>query len=179
MKKFLILLLLIAGGLYFYGQRLPREHRFKTSVILVARTDTVYQLTRRIGSYPKWWYDVKMARRLEGKRKETWELAMGGGGGLLAVELASEVPGQRVVTSITPSSEAESEKPKWGGKWTTRVFESAAGTEVEITEDGWVESPFYRIFAKVRGQTRTADSFLKSLAAHFGEVATPRHQTLP
>ena len=178
MKKLLILLLLIGGGLYFYGDRLPREHRFKASVILVARPDTVYQLVRRIGSYPKWWYDVKMVRRLEGRTRESWEQTMGGGGGLITTEVTAEVPGQRLVTTISPASEAEDAKPKWGGKWTTRVFESAAGTEVEITEDGWVDSPFYRIFAKVRGQTTTADSFLKSLAANFGEVATPRHETL-
>lgn len=178
MKKFLILLLLIAGGLYFYGSRLPREHAFKSTVILVAPTDTVYQLVRRIGSYPKWWYDVKMVRRLEGRPKESYEQNMANGGGLMSVEVTSAVPGQRMVTTIIPSTDSEDQKPKWGGKWTTRVFESAAGTEVEITEEGWIDSPFYRIFAKVRGQTTTANSFLKSLAANFGEVAQPRHQTL-
>jgi hypothetical protein len=177
-KKFLILVLLIAGGLYFYGSRLPREHAFKSSVILVAPTDTVYQLVRRIGSYPKWWYDVKMVRRLEGRTKESWEQNMANGGGLMSVEVTSAIPGQRLVTTIIPSTDAADEKPKWGGKWTTRVFESAAGTEVEITEEGWIDSPFYRIFAKVRGQTTTVNSFLKSLAANFGETASPRHQTL-
>lgn len=175
MKKLLIVAVLLIGGLWFYGRSLPREHTIKTSITVTAPVDTVFRVVRAIGSQAAWWSDVKSVRPLVGRRRESWEQNMGGGAGLIALEVTSVNPGVSMVTTIITTDEEGSGKLGWGGTWTYRVIQTSSGTKVEITEDGWVEGPFARIFMKVRGQYRTADSFLTSLAAYFGEVASPRH----
>jgi hypothetical protein len=113
-------------------------------------------------------------RALRGLRRESWEQNRVTGG-LISVEVTSISPPGRMVTTIIPNTEDAEEVMKWGGVWKYDVFESAAGIEVQITEEGWVDPPLTRVFMKLRGPSRDVDSFLSSLAAHFGEMTTPRH----
>lgn len=175
MKKLLILVLLIGGGLWFYGRSLPREHTIESSITVTAPVDTVYKVVRSIGNQPIWWSDVKTVRVLPGRRRESWEQNMGGGMGLVAIEVTSENQGESMTTTIITTAEEQGSEQQWGGTWRYRVSSTASGTRIQIIEDGWVESPFFRIVMKLRGRYRTVDSYLSSLAAHFGEVATPRH----
>ncbi len=174
MKKLIIFLVLIVGGAWFYGQRLPREHEVKSSLTLVAPVDTVYKVLRAVGSWPAWWSDTRSTRALRGRTRESWELNMGTDG-LVSVEVTSVTPPTRMVVTIIPNDSPAEEEQKWGGTWKYVIFQSASGTEVAITEEGWTEPPFYRIFMKLRGHHRTIDSQLSSLGAHFGEAASPRH----
>jgi hypothetical protein len=52
---------------------------------------------------------------------------------------------------------------------------NASGTEVRITEEGWVDAPLVRVVMKLRGKYRVMDSYLRSLGAHFDESVSPRH----
>ena len=175
MKKLLILALLIGGGLWFYGRNLPREHTIESSITITAPVDTVYKVVRSIGNQPIWWSDVKTVRNLPGRRYESWEQNMAGGMGLVAIEVTSANPGVSMTTNIITTSEEGNADQQWGGTWTYRISNTASGTRVQIKEEGWVDSPFFRIVLKLRGRYRTVDSYLSSLAAHFGEVASPRH----
>ena len=174
MKTLIILVALIFGGLWFYGRGLPREHTIKSTIVITAPVDTVFNVMRRIGKQAGWWSDVRSVRPLVGRRKETWEQNMVTGG-LVTVEVTSASPPERMVTTIVPGEKDGEEEMKWGGKWKYYVFAGPSGTHVEITEEGWVEPPLYRVFMRARGQSRTVDSFLTSLGAHFGEMVMPRH----
>ncbi len=169
LKKLIILALVAFAGLYFYGRSLPREHRASSTITLVARADTVYRVIRNVRSAATWWTDVKAVRPLAGKPRESWEEDMGASG-KVQIEITSENPGSRLVTTILNDDQQD-----WGGRWIYTVNSSAAGTEVTITEDGWVAKPLYRVVAKLLGHHRTIDSYLNSLAAYFGEVGSPRH----
>jgi uncharacterized protein YndB with AHSA1/START domain len=173
-KTLIILLALIFGGLWFYGQRLPREHTIKSTIVLTAPVDTVFNVMRRIGNQAAWWSDVRSVRALTTRRKETWEQNMVAGG-LVTLEVSAVTPPNRLITTIVAGDGEVADEMKWGGKWKFYVFAGPSGTQVEITEEGWVDPPLYRVFMKVRGETRTIDSFLTSLGAHFGEMVTPRH----
>lgn len=173
MKKLIVLLGLLFGGAWFYGQRLPREHEVKSSLTLVAPVDTVYKVLRAVGSWPSWWSDSRSTRALRGRTRESWELNMGTDG-LASVEVTSVNPPSRMLVTLIPNDSENEEEQKWGATWTYVVFQSAAGTEVAITEEGWTDPPFYRIYRKIRGHHRTIDSQLSSLGAHFGEAASPR-----
>lgn len=176
MKKFIILVALVVGGVWFYGRGLPREHTIKSSIILAtAKPDSVFNVMRRVGNYPQWWSDVRSVRALKGRRRESWEQNMLTSG-LVSMEVTSISPPGRMVTTIIPNEEEAEEEQKWGGTWKYDVFQSPAGIEVVITEDGWVDPPLYRVYMKMRGEHRTVDSFLSSLAAHFGEMTSPRHE---
>ncbi len=178
MKKLLVVLILLVGGVWFYGRSLPRNHVVKSTVVLgTAGQDTVWKVIRAIGAQPTWWSDVKQVRPILGRRRETWEQNMGGATGLITVEVTSVVDGERLVTTIVPNDVEKPEEMAWGGKWSYRVYQSASGTTVQIIEEGWVDPPFFRVMMKLSGTYRTIDSYLSSLAAHFGEMATPRHGT--
>jgi len=138
-------------------------------VTLVAPVDTVWDMVRHIGSSHLWWSDVKSVRRLD-LRKESYEQNMGAAG-IVSVEITSEEPPRRLVTTILNISQT-----KFGGSWTYDVRLTESGTEVTITENGWIDPPFYRVMAKVTGQHRTIVSYLSSLGAHFGETVTPRQR---
>lgn len=175
MKKLLILAVLIVGGLWLYGRSMPREHTIRSSVIITsAKADTVFNVIRRVGNYPRWWSDVRAVRALKGMRRESWEQNRVTGG-LVSVEVTSISPPGRMLTTIIPNEDEEEGEQKFGGVWKYEVFESAAGIEVQITEEGWVDPPLTRVFMKLRGPSRDVDSFLSSLAAHFGEMTMPRH----
>ena len=169
LKRLLILLVIVIAGLYLYGRSIPREHTASSTVTLVAPADSVYKVVRNFGAHPTWWTDVKSSTRIDGKPRESWEQNMGPGG-IIQMEITREVVGRQFVVTILNDTQQD-----WGGTWTYDIVTTGAGTEVTITEEGWVESPFFRVVAKMMGKYRTIDSLLRSLANHFGEVATPRH----
>lgn len=168
-KRLLILAVLVAGGLFLYGRTLPREHVASSTIVLVASPDTVFKVIRNVAATPSWWSDMKGARRLTDKARETWEENMGAAG-VLRVEMTSLTPPRQLVTTIVDVEEAG-----WGGVWTYDIASSGAGTEVTITEDGYVDSPVFRVLMRWMGEHRTMDSYLRSLAGHFGEIGNPRH----
>ncbi|MBX3173557.1 MAG: SRPBCC domain-containing protein [Gemmatimonadaceae bacterium] len=168
-KRLLILAVLVAGGLYLYGRSLPREHVASSTIVLVASPDTVYKVIRNVSTTPSWWSDMKGARRLTDKARETWEENMGAAG-VMHVEMTTLTEPRQVVTTIVDNEEAG-----WGGVWTYDITSSGSGTEVRITEDGYVDSPIFRVLMKWMGEHRTMDSYLRSLGGHFGEMVTPRH----
>ena len=175
MKKFIILVGLIVGGLYVYGRGLPREHTVKSSIVITtAGVDSVFKVMRLVGNYPRWWSDVRSVRPLVGRRKESWEQNLVAGG-LVSLEITALSPPNRMVTTIIEGEEEGENAMSWGGKWKYYVYAGPSGTHVEITEEGWVDPPLYRVFMKARGESRTVDSFLSSLGANFGEMVTPRH----
>ncbi len=169
LKKLIILALLAGGGLYLYGRSLPREHRVSSTITLVARPDTVYRVIRNVRGAALWWTDVQSVRPLAGKPRESWEEDMGASG-KVQLEITSENPGSQLITTVLNDDQQD-----WGGKWIYTVSSSASGTEVRITEEGWVEKPFFRVVSKLIGHHKTVDSYLSSLAAYFGEVSVPRH----
>ncbi len=169
LKLFLVFALVVVGGAYFYGRSLPREHVVTSSIVLVAPADTVFKVIRNIEASPTWWGDVKTVERLRGQSGEVWREDMGQGG-VIDVAIKNVVPGRTMEMHILGG-----EQQGWGGVWYYEVINSPSGTEVLLTEEGWVEPPLFRALMKLRGTYRTIDSYLSSLGAHFGEVATPRH----
>lgn len=168
-KKLIILGLLLAGGMYLYGRSLPGEHVARSTIVLVAPADSVFALIRNVGSTPTWWSDMRSSRRLSGYPRETWEEDMGAAG-VLHIEITQVSPPRQIVTTIVDTEEAG-----WGGVWTYDIASSATGTELTITEEGYIDSPIYRVIMKFIGVHRSMDSYLRSLGAHFGEPANPRH----
>jgi uncharacterized protein YndB with AHSA1/START domain len=169
-KLVLVVMFLTIGGAYLYGRGLPREHVVTSTITLVTPPDTVFRVIRNIGAQRDWWPSVKSVERIEGARKESWRQVMGMGAGTIEVEVGRVVPGRSMETIIL-NAEAQG----WGGKWFYDVRPTPSGTEISITEEGWVESPVFRTIMKLRGKYRTVDSYLIALGGYFGEPANPRH----
>ena len=82
----------------------------------------------------------------------------------MTYELIDDVPGQRMVTRIVDQDLG------YSGTWTTVFTREGDGTRVRITENGEVSNVMFRFMSRyIFGHTSTIDTYLTSLARHFGE----------
>jgi len=155
---------LLAGIVALIGSRLPKSHVASRSILLRRTPHDVYAVARDFGSAPKWRSDVKRIEvespvyfREEGKH------------GTVNYELIEDVPDRRMVTRIRDTDLG------YSGQWTYLFAPEDGGTRVTIREDGEVSNVIFRFMSRyVFGQTSTIDSYLTSLARHFGEEAVPQ-----
>ena len=156
--------LLLAGVMALIGSMLPKAHVASRSILLHRTPQEVYGVVRDFGSAPKWRADVKRIEvetpvyfREEGKH------------GTVNYELVEDVPAQRMVTRIRDTDLG------YSGQWTYSFTPENGGTRVTIREDGEVANVLFRFMSRyIFGQTSTIDSYLTSLAKHFGEEAAPQ-----
>ena len=157
-------LLVIFGVMALIGSTLPKAHVASRSILLHHTPQDVYAVVRDFSSAPNWRADVKRIEvetpvyfREEGKH------------GTVNYELVEDVPAQRMVTRIRDTDLG------YSGQWTYSFTPENGGTRVTIREDGEVSNVLFRFMSRyVFGQTSTIDSYLTSLARHFGEEAAPQ-----
>jgi uncharacterized protein YndB with AHSA1/START domain len=172
LKRAVIVLVALVACVYVVGLRMPREHTVSSRIQLTAPRDSVWAVLRNFADYPKWHPDF--ASSVPGERhngNEVWVQDVDGM--TMSVEVVEVRPPSYLVTEVITD-----EKSQWGGVWTYDLVSSAAGTEVTITEAGWIKSPFFRVMMKVMGTHATMDGVLKNLGAKFGEMVTPEHVTV-
>lgn len=167
--KLVAFVLLLAAGVYAAGLTMPREHTVSSRIQLTTSRDSVWAVLRAFGDYPKWDPDFKTSVR--GRPRDGHEVwVQDVGGMIMGVELT-----QVRQPSLLVSEVITDEKSQWGGVWTYELASNGTGTQVTVTEKGWVKSPFFRVLMKVRGSHATMDGVLKHLGARFGEMVTPEH----
>jgi len=82
------------------------------------------------------------------------------------VDVLERDPPRRLVTRVT-----EKEK-NFGGTWTITIAPTPSGSDVTITEDGWVANPIFRFVSRfVIGHHATMDAMLKQVAKTLSEPA--------
>jgi hypothetical protein len=161
-------LLLLVGIVALIGSRLPRNHTASRSIFLHRSPQDVYTVVRDFGSVPKWRADVKQID-VEPQPGGTIYLREVGKNGTVNYELMEDVPAERIVTRIRDTDLG------YAGQWTYLFAAENDGTRVTIREDGEVSNVIFRFMSRyVFGQTATIDTYLTSLANHFGETATPQ-----
>ncbi len=153
---------------YVAGLMMPRDHVVASRINLVAPPDSVWSVLRDFKDYPSWDKDFKSSVRGPSRGGEVWVQDVGGMTMSIAVKEV-RAP-NRLVTEVVTD-----EKSSWGGVWTYEIKSTGAGTEVTITEEGWIKSPPLRVMMKVMGAHSTEDGVLKNLGARFGEMVTPEH----
>lgn len=161
-------LLVLAGIVALIGSRLPKAHVASRSILLRRPPHDVYAVVRDFDSAPKWRADVKRID-VDAQPGRPVYFREEGKNGTINYELVEDVPAQRMVTRIRDTDLG------FSGQWTYSFTPENSGTRVTIREDGEVSNVLFRFMSRyVFGQTATIDSFLKSLAKHFGEDATPQ-----
>ena len=157
-------LVVLVGIVALIGSRLPRSHVASRTILLHRAPQDVYAVVRNFESAPKWRSDVKQVE-VEGPVyfREV------GKNGTVNYELVEDVPAEKMVTRIRDTDLG------YSGQWTYMFAPESGGTRVTIREDGEVSNVIFRFMAHyVFGQTATIDSYLTSLAKHFGEDAAPQ-----
>lgn len=161
-------LLVLAGIIALIGSRLPKAHVASRSIVLHRSPQDVYAVVRDFGSAPKWRADVKQIE-VDAQPGRPVYFREEGKNGTVNYELVEDVPAQRMVTRIRDTDLG------YSGQWTYLLAPENNGTRVTIREDGEVSNVIFRFMSHyVFGQTATIDSYLKSLAKHVGEDATPQ-----
>lgn len=162
----LILVLVITGML------LPRTHVATSSIEVAKPPAEVWAVIRDLGQVPDFWPDIKSSQRMPDREgRETWSQTMKNGF-VIPLEIDEDRPPHRLVSRIAIEGKAP-----FGGTWIYEVIESAAGSRVRLTEDGFVDNPFFRVVSKVMGHHSTLDSYLRALGKRFGETVQPVHDT--
>ena len=172
LMRVVIVLVVLVACVYVVGARMPREHTVASRIQLTASRDAVWATLRNFGDYPSWHSDFKSSvKGAPRSGHEVWVQVVDGTS--MSVEVIESRSPSRLVTEVVTD-----EKSQWGGFWTYGVAANGAGTEVTITEEGWVKSPFFRVMLKMMGTHSTMDGVLKNLGAKFGEMVTPEHLTV-
>ena len=151
------------------GLALPRSHRATSRISLRQPPARVWAVVRDLGALQGTWKELRSARRLPDQNgKELWEQNAGGWPMRLVVEQAT--PESRLVTRIDAPENAA-----FGGTWTYALVPKDGGTEVTITEDGYVSNPIFRVMMVAMGVHRTIDGYLRALGRKLGEPVEPVH----
>ena len=158
-----VVAVLLAGVMALIGSRLPRTHSASRSIFLHQTPQQVYAVARDFASAPTWRADVKRID-VETRPNGRVHFREQGGNGTVNYELAEDVPAARMVTRILDTDLG------YSGKWTYVFTAENGGTRLTITEDGEVSNVIFRFMSRyIFGSTATLDSYLTSLAKHFGE----------
>ena len=163
------MLVAIALAAVTLGAILPREHRATSRLLLRTPVDTVWAVVRDLERIPAWWTDVKQSRRLPDQNgHEAWQQVLGDGTEL-PLEVVESDPPHRLRTVIASTS------LPFGGEWIYELTPMDGGTQLTITEDGWVSNPAFRLVSRAMGHHHTLDQYLGALAARLGEAGRPEH----
>ena len=153
------------------GLLLPRNHRVTSRIRLPQPPDSVWAAIRDIGRLTTWWPEVRKVERLEDVGgKERWRESLSGDMALVLL-IAEESAPSRLRTVIEDSG------APFGGEWIYQISPDGGGSVVEVTEDGWVSNPIFRVVSRLMGHHRTVDGYLSALAKRFGVSSTPEHVT--
>jgi Polyketide cyclase / dehydrase and lipid transport len=159
-----LVLLVVAVGL-----ALPRNHRATSRIRLPQAPDSVWAAIRDIGQVAGWWPEVKRVERLEDAGgKERWRESLRGDMALVLLVAEENAP-TRLRMVIEDSG------APFGGEWVYRITPEGEGCVLEVTEDGWVSNPVFRVVSRFMGQHRTMDGYLSALARRFGASSRPEH----
>lgn len=155
-------LLALALFVFLVGLFLPVRHSVTLAREVAGRPDEVWAVITDVEEFPAWRPGVERAERLEPIRGwPAWREE--GSEGRLTFAVAASEPGRRLVTEIVD------EGLPFGGRWTYTLEPTPSGTEVTITEDGFVYNPVYRFVSRLLiGYEGTAETYLDALEARMG-----------
>ena len=173
MKWFLIALGILAGCaalVVVVGALLPRAH-VVSRTLRVRRTPAhVWTLITDVAAFPVWRSGVTHVEPLPDRNGRPAWIEHGSTGDIPLETIDAQAP-QRLVLRV-----ADPTLP-FGGTWTyviapTNDPSTGAGSELTITEDGFVSNVIFRFMSRlVFGHHATIDVYLKNVAAKFGERA--------
>lgn len=165
-KGLLLVVVVCAAIVFVVGYRLPEEHTATRDHVYAATPDRIFKEIATPAAYPKWRTGVQAVQILadsEGMPRFR-ESAMTGDVTYLVEHV---VPNRQYVLTI-----ADAGLP-YGGSWTFDLTPVAGGTQLTITENGWVHSPVFRFMSRyVYGHFHTIDGYLADLDKRLSSVVT-------
>lgn len=157
-----IVFAIIVGGL-----ATPRTHVARRAITLAAAPAAVYDTIRNVADYPDWRDDVQSVQLDTTATDALRWTEVSQRGSVSYVADVNDAP-SRFTARITDDDLG------YSGEWRYTLTPSGTGTRLVIAEHGSVGNPIFRFFgAHFIGFTRGIDAYLRNLALHLGERATP------
>lgn len=158
-----VLLAIVALVFHFAGSRMPREHRSVVTATFQAGRAAVWAAITDYAAMPSWWPAVKAVRteKLPDGTELTWNRDSHG----------QEIPfrtGESRVNEKLVRIIAKEDLP-FGGTWTFALADApGGGTQLTLTEDGFINPPLFRAVAQwFIGLDATQKDFIANLAKHL------------
>ncbi len=145
------------------GSRMPRDHTAAVRGIYAAAPAAVWTLISDPAQSASWRGDVKRVDMLPADNgRLAWKEMTDRG--VTAYEMVSQVAMVSQVSRITD------EKLPYGGEWEFLLTPRGAGTELLITERGFVKPALMRLMARtVFSPTKSMEAYHRSLALRLRE----------
>ncbi len=164
MKIALYLLAGLAGLILMVlaiGYVMPESHSVSREQTFASAPESVFAVISAPADFPKWRSGVKQVELLPAANGKPRFRETGDDGSIL-YEVEELTPPDRLVTRI-----ANPTLP-FGGKWTFVLTPSGTGTTLQITEDGEIYNPLYRVMSKyVFGHASTIEKYMSELATRL------------
>lgn len=158
-------LALLIAVVWAIGAALPKDHVASRKLRLKQPPEAVWSAITDVDAFTAWRKDVKSIKKLPDENgKPGWVETMDMGEVPLRVE--EFTPPRKLMTRI-----ADPNLP-FGGTWTFEIEPAEGGASLRITEAGEVKPALFRFMSRfLFGQATTIETYLKNLAAKFGEPA--------
>lgn len=157
----------LVGILALLGSRLPKDHVASRRVVIHRPPSEVFAAIHDFGRAAEWRSDVKRVTLL-GETGGRLRFQEEGAQGSMTLEVVEAAPDTKLVTRITD------EDLPFGGSWTYELRAADGGTEIAITERGFVKPALFRVLSRyVFTHSRTIEQYLRALGKRFGEDVKP------
>jgi hypothetical protein len=148
------------------GYLLPVKHAAARAISLHQKSEAVFALITDFPAAVSWRKGLQSVEMLRSENGRTC-FREKGPDGTITFEVLSQEPPNGLITQIADK------KLPFGGAWIFDITPTAEGCRLNITEQGEVYNPVFRVVSRFfLGYTRTLDAYLDSVAAKFGEKAT-------
>jgi len=169
--RIVVIMAAIVGIGAAWGSSLPREHVVASRVVINQPIEQVFAVVRNPAALVGTWGDLTRAERVAAPGgREAWDQVIGGDP-MRIVVTGVRAPSQ-MVTTIDAAPDAV-----FGGTWTYQLRSVAEGTEVTLTESGWISNPLFRVMGRVFGLHGSIEGYLKALGTHFTQGVRPERVT--
>jgi uncharacterized protein YndB with AHSA1/START domain len=152
------------------GSFVPRNHSVSVRARYAKPPAEVWAVITDFEALPTWVPGMKSVERLpdvDGRPRWVEQF----GHGTIPLQLVERDAPNRLVVRIDDVTG----KMPFGGTWTWNLRAVPEGTELTLTENGFIRNVLFRFVANFfLGYTRMLESYLRGLGQKFGEVTEPR-----
>jgi len=165
-----VAVVVLAVVIWLAGTIIPRGHQASSRITVAEPPAQVWSVVRDFAALPSFWADLRGVERLPDRGGvEAWKQTMKNGFDLVLLVTEDSAPRRMVTTIDAPPGAA------FGGRWIYELEPVAGGTQVTITEDGWIDNRFFRVVSRATGYHGTLDRYLKALGAKLEAKGAPVH----
>jgi Polyketide cyclase / dehydrase and lipid transport len=148
------------------GLLLPRDHVASRTVTLPAPPERVWALISDVEHTARWRPDISKIERVPGSSPVRYiETASYGA---TTYDLVRQTPPSEQIARVVDTGQP------FGGEWRWQLAPAGSGTQLIITETGFITNPLFRVMSKLFfPPTRTMDAYLNHLANALRDGAGP------